>query len=96
MVSPDNNTNQNNMAVSPIPTNPDNLLSYRERNNRNGIYNRRHDNIMIPNPNVNNIAVDLNLLLYTTTETGQVDHIWDFEEQNVVLPQNGPLRIHLR
>ena len=94
MVSPINNTNQNNMAVSPIPTNPDNLRSYQERNNRIGSYNRNHDYIMIPNPNVNNNVVDLNLFIYTTTETGEPHRIWRFED-TVVLPQNGPLPIHL-
>jgi hypothetical protein len=96
MVSPPSN-NQRNM-VQPsfiIPSNPDNLISYRERNNRIGSYNRNHDNVTIPNPNINNNVVDLNLLIYTTTETGEPHRIWRFED-TVVLPQNGALPIHLR
>ena len=96
MVSPRNN-NQENMDVSPVPTNLDNLRSYRE-NNRigNGIYNRNHDDIMIQNPNPTNFPVDLNLFIYTTNQTGDIDRIWRFEE-NVVLPTRGnALPIHLR
>jgi hypothetical protein len=99
MVSPPSNSNNNMVQPSSIfPTNPDNVRSFRENNriiNLNQNDNSVQNNIAnIDNINLPNTPIDLNLVIYTTSDAGDVERIWRFQE-NVILPRRGPLPIHL-
>jgi hypothetical protein len=92
MVSPP--IDQRNM-VQPsniVPSNPDNLRSFQEQNSRNSYLNlnrTRQNDFVIPNH-----PIDLNLVIYTASDVGNVEQIWRFQER-VVLPSTGPLPIYL-